>query len=484
MPISDLDINVNTYAPGLSPDAVAGLPMILGPAATGTPGTVYALDKFADPSVLGVGPLYDHVVDYLGYADKDDIVLAAPVTKSDTGSVGTVDETGVSGLAALVVGAAADMDADIVIECTKGGASAVAQVRVSIDGGNNWEVVNKTVTTLVDIGIPEVGVSAQFDFLAGDMSLGDVWKFTTGAPTVATTAIMDQVDNALVMGYRPEFFVVPVPTDPTDWATFQAQAEYLLSVERPAGFLTQAAAPAALTAAGLQTWKDTLIAQADGLTHPYVVVNAGFATVSQRDGRVRARMLTGIAAGILARSQVHVSIGWRGANPLTNVTLPTAYGNAIATALVDAGYMPLVRQESGSPCFDKARTMSPDNHKFRRTEAWRTVFKAVRRLRDATQPYVESPAWQTAGKQGQATASAIGVRAIVDAQVQALETMTKALPMSELDSFEITVPDGQDLVANGLYEQVELKGIPALEKITLGINFGWAKWSTEIVATG
>ncbi len=487
MPLSGSVITINAYRSGLNPDEVSGLPMILGPRAGSETGQVYAVGPEDDlASLIGQGPLLDALADHLSYYQgRYPYVLAAPVAKADAGTVGTVDTSGVSGLATLSVGSSCDMDAQVVIECTLAGGSGAAKVRISIDGGNNWEVVNKTVTAAQDIGIPDVGVTAQFDFTGGDMAEGDTWKFSTTAPSVTTTEIMNVVDDVLSRGYQPEFFVIPTPTDATDWATFAAQADYLAAQKRPAWFLTQAAKPTDLSASGLQTWVDGLVAEADGFAHPYVVVNAGYGDVAERSGRLRPRMLTGIASGIFARIQVNQSIGWRGRNPLPNVTLPEYYTQAMATSLLNAGYMPAVPRDFGRPAvFDKGRTMAADNHQFVRIEAVRTVFKAVRLLEMATEPHIESQAWQTAGRKGKATADDLGVSAIVTDQARALRTqMVEALPAAELDDFEIYVPAGQNLAADGIYEKVTLYGIPNIERVDIGLHFGWATWDVEITAT-
>ena len=186
MPLSTLVITIDENNSGPSVDKVTGVPCFLGTCSAGVVDQVVVLGPDSDfDAILGQGPLRDAIVDHLKvYGDgSNPYVLAVPITKADTGTVGAVTKTQTGADPALVLGTTCDMDADVLIKCTTAGASTVAKVAISLDGGLSWDKTNVVVTEDTDIGIPDVGVSAKFNFSAASLAEDDTWSFSTTAPT-------------------------------------------------------------------------------------------------------------------------------------------------------------------------------------------------------------------------------------------------------------------------------------------------------------
>lgn len=489
--LSSLTVALVDNTPGLTPDQIAGLPVFVGACSVGTAGQIYSLSKDTNlKSVLGVGPLADALNDYFQHFDGrgglEAYALAVPITAADTGTVGTADTTDVSGLATLTLGTECLMDAEVVIECTTGGASGAAKIRISLDNGSTWERTMKTVTTVVDIAIPDIGLDAEFDFTGGDMALGDVWRIKCTAPTITTASATTALVNMDDMGFRPEFVVVCCPTDSTDWAAYAAHADAMFALNRPLWCLCPSEAPTSRASADLTTWVNTLVADADEYAHKFVNVLSAYGQITERGGRQRWRMMTGVLAAFVARAQVNLSPGWVNPNPLVGIKLPEYFTQGMANSLSNARYTTARRWDGKiNPRFDKALMMAEPPSKFAYLESIRVTFKAIRLAYQAALGYMLSPTAQEAGRVGPPEANQVGVAGMVGAMHQALsEHMLKRRPQAELWDFIINVPAGQNYQTNPVAIMLTLFGIPNLDRVQLLFSFDWGNPETAMTVTG
>jgi len=481
-PLSNVSFELNKSTPGINPDQITGLPLVIGVASEAAAGGFYAVGRETDlDTVIGQGPVRDFVDDHLAeYEGNLPYILLGIVEAVNTGTV-TMTSTATGSAAMTVNATQADMDADILVKCSKAGGSGVGKVDISLDGGTSWDVLNKTIGA-ADLPIPDAGVSASIT--GGAMALGDTWALKAAAPTCTLASVMSMIDEAGEKGYWPEYVAVPQVTAKTDWQTMGAKADEMFASKRPMWFLTKGAAPTTISAADLQTWMNTAVAESDDWSHPFVVVNQTWAEIAETNGRHRVRNTVGIQSGLHAKDQVNFSIGWRGRHPLPRVTLPEHYTDAIANTLSNSRYTVIRRRlKPRNPVFDKALTMADDTSKFTRVESVRTVMKAIRLMEEQVEPYLESPAWQRAGQQGKSSDTEAGVQAILNAMKKGLDTMVTKQPFSELDNYKLSVPsEGQDLAGpNGLFIKAELFGIPNIGSIIVGVHFSWQEWRVELI---
>ncbi|SBW07300.1 BNR/Asp-box repeat protein [uncultured Desulfovibrio sp.] len=143
---------------GLAPGGVDGKALVTGVCSLGTPGKAYLLDKYSDiESMLGVGPLADRVKDMLATGGQSPVIVAVPVAGRPGGYISDPVCTG-SKTGATVVGVPAQ-NASVVVKVTEAGPVGTAKVKVSLDGGQNYDAPEVSSTTLV---LGETGVSLCF----------------------------------------------------------------------------------------------------------------------------------------------------------------------------------------------------------------------------------------------------------------------------------------------------------------------------------
>ena len=115
-----------------------------------------------------------------------------------------------------------------------------------------------------------------------------------------------------------------------------------------------------------------------------------------------------------------------------------------------------------------ACTLAEDTSDYQFLEILRVVFKAVRLLRIQALKSLKDEAGDPI-----LGADASGLAYLRSNLENALDTMTKAKP-KELAGYVIAIPDGQDIVNNGVAVESELIGIPIIKKIKLFANYVYA----------
>lgn len=154
--------------------------------------------------------------------------------------------------------------------------------------------------------------------------------------------------------------------------------------------------------------------------------------------------------------------------PVSPLALPDDWSSA-QKELEDAGYI-TARSYCGmdGTYWGDARTMADSTSDFRYEEVLRTVFKAVRLTRIAALKSMYDEAGDPL--RPSSTSGLAYLRANLET---ALDAMTTASPQ-ELAGYVVDIPDGQDIVNNGVSVEITLVGIPIIRQIKLYNSYVYA----------
>ncbi len=207
--------------------------------------------------------------------------------------------------------------------------------------------------------------------------------------------------------------------------------------------------------------------------------------MAEASGENRLRSVPGNLSGLTATAQVNQSIGARKHFSLPHLTLPDAYQEGHANALSNArGTVLRNRPGTKVPVFDRGLTMAAETSIYRRWEVMRTAGKMVRLMEAAAEPFVEDEAWAASTKSGMAPADDVGVRGIVKAISDQLDTMKYKVPSAEINDYTPHVEPGQLLAGpDGIYIEIDAELKANLEKIRIGLNVAYATLETTLIET-
>ena len=116
-----------------------------------------------------------------------------------------------------------------------------------------------------------------------------------------------------------------------------------------------------------------------------------------------------------------------------------------------------------------SRTLADDTSDYRYEEVIRTVFKAVRKGRVAALKSM----YDEAGDPTQGANNATGL-AFLKANIEAALDAMKGANPQELADYVVNIPDGQDIVNNGVVVEITLIGIPIIREIKLYFSYTYA----------
>lgn len=447
---------------GLAPGSVSGQALVVGVSSLGTPGKVYYLGASSDlTGLFGVGPLVDTLRDIFTTAGQDAVVFASPAAASVPGQLGAVTTSGTG--PALTASGAPRCSAEIVLEVVKAGGRNVGQYRLSTDGGDNFGPY-RTIPVDGAIAVGSTGVTLTAP--ATDLILGDVYSCRLRPPQAAVTDVIASIRAALEV-VDPEFCCVAGASDSVAWAALGALADELWNRHRPLYFLCEARLPA--DAEDLDAWTSALVLERQGFAHRFVSVCAAHGEISDSTGRRRLANAVGLLAGRIISIPVQRDVGRVRDGGVTQLTLPEYATEAQQVALEKAGYVTGARYAGLEGVYwGDARTMAEDTSDYQTLEVIRVVFKAVRLLRiqalkslkdEAGDPYL---------------AGGAGGLLYLQANLEnALASMVKAIPQ-ELAGYRVRIPEGQDIVNNGVAVETTLIGIPIIKKIKLFASYVYA----------
>ncbi|URA10538.1 DUF2586 family protein [Thermospira aquatica] len=432
---------------GLAP-AGDSFALVIGPCSTGEVGKLYYIGKNSDLSVFGNGKLVDRLKGALSRAKDDATFVVVPSTPDVDGSKGSVTHEG-TGTAIYNLTGNPLFDADVVIEIVSGGRLNEATAKYSLDGGESFSDVFTIPlsgeVTLADSGVKitfSEGTQPENSFVEKDR-----YSFKLKGAKSSLSALMNACQAGLEK-VATEFVWIAQETDNVHWAAFGAKADELFNDHRPTIFVTETRLPN--EDESIDDWVSYLLTQRQSFAHRWVHVVAGFGK----------KNFSGLLVGDLSRARVNQSIGH--IDFALNVTLPDGWTDAIGKTLNDAGYI-VIRKYAGEKIYRWAngRSMADDSSDYRWFEVSRTVHKAIRLIR------------KTALKHLHTSLDKAMLEYIKADLIQTLNQMKNAVP-NEIDNFEIVIPDGQDVVNNGLTIQYTLYGLPIVRKISNYISFKYS----------
>ena len=336
---------------------------------------------------------------------------------------------------------------------------SVASYQVSYDGGNTYSV-SKKVPYDGRLELEEIGISVivpETPLLLG----GDRYAIDVAEPTVAASDVMAAIEDPL--DENDVEFVAVCGAMPSDsWPVWSQKADDLWAKHRPTFFLMEYRKPA--KGESVDNWVSVLLAERVQFAHPFLACCPAYGNVSGN-----TRNLMGLLAGRLLSIPVMRSIGRVRDGGLATVQLPEGYNESHQKVLEDAGYI-TAKNITGlkNPYFGSARTLAEENSDFRYIEILRVVFKACRlaRLRALNSIHDESG-------DPLLGSDASGIAYLKSNLESAVGTMKTAIP-KEIVDFVITIPNGQDIVNNGLRLGLRLIGIPIIRELEIFASYTYA----------
>ncbi|MGL5956230.1 MAG: DUF2586 family protein, partial [Brevinema sp.] len=334
---------------------------------------------------------------------------------------------------------------DVIAEIYTEGEIGLSELKLTISGDKTEE----TVTVIPEDGIlslEDLGVSLIFP-LEVLFTETNKWKFSTIAPISKFETIAESIEHILEI-YTPEFIFIAQNTDAEFNQKLGSFSERLFEDHRPVLFLTETSlSPGRFGEAITEKQRE------------FAKVSARFISVVCEPNTNSPVKMSGLAAGHLTKAKVNQSIGATNYFPIYDYTLPQGWTNVHSRALDESRLISLRTYAGLQNLFwSNGRTLASDKSDYRYIEVVRTVFKAIRLARRASLPYIQAPG-DTAGLQN-----------LLAEVNNAVEGMTTSNP-KELDDFEIVMPEGQDIVNNGVRLDISLFGIPIIRKILLNFMF-------------
>ncbi|MDH3975530.1 MAG: DUF2586 domain-containing protein [Deltaproteobacteria bacterium] len=374
-----------------------------------------------------------------------------PVTKTGTGP----DVT-----AAGTVKAAAS----VLLQIVKGGARNVGTYKLSEDGGDSYGA-EKTIPVdgLVLIGSTGVTITVPD---AVDMVAGDTYDFTLNAPVPSITDVMTALETPLSL-YDVEFIYVVGPSDSVDWAAMGVKADELWNLHRPTFFICESRLP--WDGETIDEWTAAMVAEKASYSHRFVSVCAAYGEVTDRTGKRITRNWAGLLAGRLLSIPVMRAIGRVRDAGISQGALPDSFSSAHQQTLEGAGYVTAKHYAGLSSVYwGDAKTLADVTSDYQYIEVLRTVFKGVRKARIAALGSMYDEAGDPLSEGG-----ASGLNFLKAKIENGLNTMVAAVPQ-EMAAHVVIIPDGQDIVNNGVAVEMDFIGIPIIRNIKLFASYKYA----------
>jgi hypothetical protein len=378
------------------------------------------------------------------------------------GPIGPVKHTGTG--PDLVLSGTVKAAAGVILGVASGGGRNDATYQLSVDGGDAWGPV-KTVpvdgvitvgTTGVEITVPD-----SPDFVAGDM-----YEIELMPPAPSISAVMTAIEAPLNLFDIESVYVVG-PSDSVDWAALGAKADELWNKHRPTYFRVETRLP--FDDEDLNDWTAAMLQERQKYAHRFVTACVAFGEVSDVTGKRITRNWAGLLAGRVLSIPVQRATGRVLDGGISQGSLPEAFTEAMQKQLESNGYA-TAKHYAGlrSPYWGDAKTLADVTSDFQYEEVLRTVFKAVRKARIAALKSMYDEAGDLA--LGGNSSGLAYLRGNIE---NALNTMVAAVP-KELAGHMVEIPDGQDIVNNGVAVMMKLVGIPIIREIKLYASYSYA----------
>ncbi|MGL4393983.1 MAG: DUF2586 family protein [Brevinema sp.] len=399
-------------------------------------------------ALLGVGELPRRLKDMqMTMADCSLVVMKS---NSDIeGHVSEVDQIGSNNI--TVVGDPLG-SSEILLVIEQGGTLETAKINLTVTGDlylkQEGIKIEDGILTIDELG---VGVVFETDVL---LQKGDTWSFSTTAPKSSYLELENAIIQSLEL-YTPEFVYVAQDINAKDAQLFGTLTEQLFEDHKPCLFL-------------LETNLDHSKSLAEAIAlkkEEFAGLDARFVSVVCQSGSVKTkygdefRSASGLCAGHITKAKVNQSIGATNHFAITQFELPYNWSNINSRALDESKFITLRSYAGLNNLFwSNGRTFGGDTSDYRFVEVVRTVFKAIRLARQAALPYIQAPGDE------------MGVQNLLAGVRNSLNTMAENNP-KEIDYFNLSTPENQDVANHGVTIGIELYGLPIIRTILLNFSF-------------
>jgi hypothetical protein len=377
-------------------------------------------------------------------------------------AIGPVQKTGAGGPEITLAGTV-KAAADLILKIVSAGALNEATYQLSLDGDSFGPVKTVPLDGIILAGDTGVTITVASGV---DLVAGVIFECRFLAPVPSITSVMTALDQPLSL-YDVEFVYVVGPSDSVDWAAMGAKADELWNAHRPTFFLCEARLPYA--SEDLNEWTAALVEEKQGYAHRFVSVCAAFGEVTDTTGNRILRNWAGLMAGRILSIPVMRATGRVRDSGISQGSLPNDLTSGMQQTLESEGYA-TAKYYAGlnSAYWGDAKTLADITSDYQYIEVLRTVFKAVRKARIAALKSMYDEAGDPLAEGG-----ASGLNYLKANICMALNTMKAAVP-TELADYVVTIPEGQDIVNNGVAVEMQLIGIPIIRQIKLYASYIYA----------
>lgn len=389
---------------------------------------------------LGRSPLADSVMDSVQFGAAR--VYCLPVTASTAGTIGEVKKEGAGG-GTLTADGSPYNAFSVVVKITAQGTLNTAAFAYSIDGGNTYSD-EITVPVAGKYELTGTGLSVTFaaasDSPETSFQVGDVWSFSTTAPTMTKGDALAAARKIKDFPEEFEWLHVVGESDMDLWeAMGEVRDELFTEHHKPLFVLMEAAYPDEED--DLTDWAISLENARSKVRNTDVQVCAAWGRLVRLDGSTQIVNLAGVVSGLYAKAGVAESIGKTRPEAGFGIRkskleelLPAGMDDAIIKILDEAGFLTF-RGYAGLEDFFvyHAKVLSPEKSDFRYAEDVRVKNKIIREVRKEALLLLNDDIDMT-DFDGEMQTRAKFMTAPLDKMVTA----------KEISKAEVTIPEGQE----------------------------------------
>lgn len=398
-----------------------------------------SMDATTIKSRLGLSPLADAVMDSVQFGAGR--IYCIPVAASNQGTIGEVSQQG-TGAGTLTATGNPTNAFSVAVKITAKGGLNVAAFAVSIDGGVNFGD-DVTIPLNGKFDIAGTGVTLTFAGAVGEGSndnsflIGDVYTFTTTAPTMTNSDVLDAMTKLKNFSEEVEFVHIVGGSNLALWqAVSELQVELRDVYHKPVFVMMEASRPTDGT--NLTDWALQLEADRKKVKNYDFQVVPAWGRLVKLDGTTQDVNLAGVAAGLYGSTAVHVSIGKTQQAAGLGISktkllelLPAGMDDSIIELLDVAGFLTFRGYDGLDDYYVyHAKMMCPDGSDYPYAEDSRVRNKVIRETRKEGLQFLNDDIDQT-DISGELNARAAFMAAPLD----------RMIANKEISAAEVSVPE-------------------------------------------
>lgn len=384
--------------------------------------------------LLGLSPLADACMDSI--ENGAGAIYCIPVTASVQGTISEItkpDDT-----AATIAASGSPNNAyKVQLRIVLGGQVNASTVQYSLNGGVTFSE-ETTIPVGGQLSLASTGITLTFTPGAAGFIAGAVYSFTTTAPSMSNEAALSAFDKLRTV--RQDIELVHIVGDSTGalWAAAAIKLDELFILRhKPAFAVFEAPAPTDGQTPG--EYVTTLQAARRSCNSTRVQVVAARGVYRRADGSAQEQNLAAVVCGLYGRAKVQQSIGETRSFSIREdklFSLTPAGVEEYISEFDDLQYLTM-RTYDGMPGYfvTNARIFASENSDYQYAERIRVANKAVRLVRQAMLPLLQS----TIDIDNLDSELA----AIAKFAEEPLERMAEA---GEISSGRVIIPEGQDIL--------------------------------------